>query len=803
MLMIRALSIILLPLLAIAPAQDNTSSDLPVVNIAMVMDGPAAESDSFVGMFRLELTELLKNEFDIRFPADKLVVSDWTNDGITSSIERLLSDEGVDILLTLGAYSTEYVCHKSDLPKPVVAPFVINIDLQKIPFDGHSSKVPNLSYIVASPHLKRTLEALLDLVSIQKISFVLPRRIIALNPKLADNLQNIAGSLGLSSHVVAAGSSAAEVLAAIPADAEAVWVGLMLEMTPEDFQQLANGLIERRLPSYAFSGRTDVKRGLMIGLGEGVDFPRIARRAALNVQRILLGEEAGDIAVQLSKSDRLTVNMSTARAVGVYPDWSVLTEAELVSEPRTEAQQTWTFQAAVEEAVRVNLDLLAADREVLAGRQSVRIALSRLLPQIDLAAGGLLIDDDRAAASFGSQAEQTLTGSVTMTQLLFSDPAFTAHAIEKQAQATRVAERLRVRLDLRLETAVAYLNILRAQTFESVQRDNLQLTRSNLELTRTRQAIGVAGPGEVYRWESQLASNRQSVVDAQAARNTAEIAFNRLLNRPAEEHFMLAEEGPDGYLGIVENDRLQKYMGNKWSFRHFRDFAVGVAVANAPELLALDAAIAAGRRALSSRQRAFWLPRLALSGQLSSRLVERGAGAGDSRSSLLPPSMADAFPESDDLEWNLGLSISLPLYLGGSRFAQQSKAGHALTGLEHQRQAMAERIEQRIRSTLHTAGASRAAIQFSRSAAEAAGKNLDLVADAYSRGVVSILDLLDAQNHSLVAELAAADAVFRFLIDFMKVQRAAGKFFSLSTQQEIDDIFQRLEVYFEAIPASK
>ena len=35
-------------------------------------------------------------------------------------------------------------------------------------------------------------------------------------------------------------------------------------------------------------------------------------------------------------------------------------------------------------------------------------------------------------------------------------------------------------------------------------------------------------------------------------------------------------------------------------------------------------------------------------------------------------------------------------------------------------------------------------------------KNLDLVTDAYSRGIKSIIELLDAQNQSLVASQTAA-----------------------------------------------
>ncbi len=79
---------------------------------------------------------------------------------------------------------------------------------------------------------------------------------------------------------------------------------------------------------------------------------------------------------------------------------------------------------------------------------------------------------------------------------------------------------------------MAYLNLLRAQTLERVQKENLELTRSNLELARVRQQIGISGPAEVYRWESQIATARKEVINANAQRNAAEIGVNRVLHQP-------------------------------------------------------------------------------------------------------------------------------------------------------------------------------------------------------------------------------------------------------------------------------
>ena len=74
------------------------------------------------------------------------------------------------------------------------------------------------------------------------------------------------------------------------------------------------------------------------------------------------------------------------------------------------------------------------------------------------------------------------------------------------------------------------------------------------------------------------------------------------------------------------------------------------------------------------------------------------------------------------------------------------------------------------------AGASGASITLSQDAANAAGKSYAIVKQAYSRGAVGIVTLLDAQNAALVTEQVAANSVYDSLLDLMRVARAAGGF---------------------------
>ena len=795
-------------------ATSSSTAERPGIRVGIVSDGPWERDVSSV--FRKEITDLLQREFDVRFPDEKRIVADWTVQGVKAAVDRLIADPEVDLLLTLGVLASNDVGHRTELPRPVIAPFVIDAQLQGLPFKKGVSGVKNLSYVTFPPNLARDFKIFREIFPFSKLHFLASRAIHEAVPELRKNVFNAAKEVGVEVEMILVGMSAEEALAALPPDAQAVYLVPMVGLPQAEFKRLVTGFRERRLPSFSWWGRSEVEQGLLVGLGtfslpgrgevqRGVTVPgapksdirRLARRVALNMQRILLGEDAGTLPVLFHRSERLTINMETARAIGVYPSWRILTEAELLKEERKPARRL-NLGNAVREAIAANRDLAAVDRFVAAGTQNVRQARSRLFPQLEVSSLGTFIDKDRAEASFGAQAQRSFSGSTRVTQLIYSEPALADVQVQRNLQTTREEEREQLRLDIVLDASTAYLNVLRAKTFERIQKENLALTRSNLELARVRRAVGFSGPAEVFRWESQIAGNRRDVIDANAQRNQAEIALNRLLHRPLEERFTTEESSLLDPELVTSDERFQQYIDNPWNFRVFRSFMVQEGLLASPELRRLEAAIAAQERASVSARRAFWAPTVALAGGVTGILAKGGAGADSSLGSLLP--LPGSLPTLGNVDWSVGIEVSLPLFTGGARRSELTRSQEELSRLQLEREARAERVEQRIRSALHVTGASYAGIRLSRDAAEAARKNLNLVGDSYSRGVASILDLLDAQNAALVADLSAANAVYDFLIDLMNVQRAIGKFDFFLGPGERDAWFNRLKAFFAARP---
>ena len=630
----------------------------PTAVVGIVIDGSWERNEEIRETFEREITQVLRAEFDVRFPEDKRLSGDWTPTRAEANLEALLADPDVDAVIAMGVLSSLLAGRRGELPKPVVAPFVIDPELESIPFEIRKrrlpdrayvekvrvSGVPNLSYVVLGDRVTQEIETFRKVVPFTRLTILTMRALMDAVPEIRRNILSKMTDSGVEVTSIAVGESLDEALVQIPPNAEAVYVAPLPQLPPGEFDRLVQALIDRRLPSFSLWGRSEVEKGILASLALDLDIDRLARRVAINLHRVVLGERPEDLPVDFPRNEQLTINMGTARAIGAYPSFVVLTEAQVINDaPGDTVSRRLSLAAVLREAESVNLDLAAADRAVMAGMQLVREARSGLLPQLDVSGSGLFIDKDRAEASFGSQGQRQISGSAGFSQLIYSERVRAGYDIEGRLQTRREEERGQLRLDVILEAAQSYLDVLRAKTVERIQRDNLNLTRSNLELARARVEVGAAGREEEFRWESQIANNRSDLIASSAGRNQAEIAVNRILNRPIEESFLTIETGLDDPELITSFQQIRPYIENRQSFRIFRRFMVEAAFEGSPELRQFDAAISAQERSLLASKREFYVPTVGLQADLTGfknggsgsavplGTLNRGSRSGDSK----------------------------------------------------------------------------------------------------------------------------------------------------------------------------
>ena len=750
------------------------------VIIGVVTDGPIEHISWSPELFKKELLLLTQADFEVRFPAVKQLDGGWSAERISAALEQLQKDPEVDMVLALGYVSSAIAALKRPLRKPTFAPFIVDAVLQGLPRKNNASGVKNLNYLSSGADFVRDLQALKSVADCKQIGVFIDESGYTAQPGLIRRAHEVAAAGGVGLEFVRQQSRNEDLAARLSPGIDCVVVTDMTRLGPAATDRLIAALTDRKLPSYSLLDSQLVERGLLMAEAPATNWRRLARRNALNIHAVIHGEPAERQPVRFKSKRRLTINMATARAIGVYPRFDVLNEATLIHEvPKPQGRPLSLSEVALE-AVATNLDLRAAALGLEAGQADVDEARAKLLPQLHASIGYSQHNDDSTTVTSGAAAEESTTAALRLSQLIYSDSIRANVEIQRYLQENRQALKRQLELDIVLDATTAYLNLLKTQTFVTIRREEMSLSRTNLELARDRQVIGVATPAEVYRWESELATSRQGLLNAQAQLQQARDAVNRLLHRPLKEPFVAEPATLDDPSLIVSRKELFEYVANDRAFELMGDFLVQEGLAASPELAGLEALIAANRRELQNRRRAYWSPTVTLQGEVTNVIDEtRSAGL-------------DA---EGDTDWSVGIQVSLPLFEGGARSARLSGSGKTFSQRLTQRDAARERIEQRIRVTLHRIEASYPSIQLSKDAATAARKNLDLVTDAYSRGAVSILDLLDAQNAALVAEESATNAVFDFLLDLMNLQRSLGGFDFFLDEQGLDGWLERMQRY--------
>ncbi len=765
---------------------DGSAAQGRVVRIGIVSDGPVARFPNMEALFKREIRNVAAGEFDVRFPSRRNLVADGTAAGVSEDLNRLLKAGDIDLVLTLGTIASSEACKRRDLAKPVVAPFIVDAELQKLSRQAGTSGVKNLTYIDSMRSINRDVMAFRQIAPFKSLAILVDKRDYDGIPEIRRMGRDIANEFTITVNMIAVGTSAADALQRLPKGTQAVMIAPLWQMNTAEFKKLVAGINARKLPSYSYWGREEVEQGVLMTMTAADSLEKTARRVAVTVQDILLGERPSSLEVAYPAGEKMAINMATARAIGIYPGLAVMTEAELINETPKNIQRRLSLEKAVREALNANLDLSAANRNVAAGEQRVREARSPLLPQVHIGTGARIIDSDSAKASFGVSPERLWSGQASGSQLIYSEKAWANYTVEKHYQTSRVMERDTVRLDIMQQAAKAYLQVLRAQTIERIQKENLKLTRANLERARIRQSTGVAGPDEVYRWENQIANNRQAVLRAESATLDAMEALNRVLNQPLMEPFIAEETSLSDPLLVVSDRLFFQLMNNTRDLRIFSHFAVQEGLSVSPELKRIDAAIEAQKRILTASKRDFWMPTFSVDGYVDRLFADGGEGQRDTNPTGL-----------DDTSWSAGIFVSFPLFEGGRKSGALGRVKEELKKLSIERQATAERIQQRILSALNRTRASYPSIGLSRDAADAARRNLNLVTDSYVQGIKSIIELLDAQNQALVADQAAANAAYDFLSDLMNFQRAMGKFITFLPQEKRSQWYRKLNDYFK------
>ncbi|MEM9727190.1 MAG: TolC family protein [Myxococcota bacterium] len=753
--------------------------------IMVVADGSSEPFDESLAMLKSEIVEILKEDANVVF-LEPATPTNWEYERVEAALRRALSNRSVDVILAFGTMAGAAVGKMPKLSKPVIVPFAAP-ELMGLPRDGNESGRRNLCYITGLIEFERELQQFEEIVRFERLALIVGQEVVGHLDRPQTPVLEASRAVGIETRLVVVTGGPQQALDAIPEDSDAVYIGPLFRWSNDDMQALIDGLNQQDLPTYSGDGVEWVERGALTTTETREDEIRRFRRTAIFAQRIFFGEQPSTFPVGFELRPQLVINMGTARAIGTWPRFAVMAEARLINDEAGRRGPVITLESAMADAVRANLQLMAAGIDIEASYETVKVERGAWLPNVGADAQFSIIDQDIASA-FGN-AERQFQWNLSGQQLVYSAGAQGALRAARDRYRSIEADFNSVRLDTMLAAGEAYLNVLRAKNNERVQRDNLRLTRKNLSLAETRNSIGVAGREEVFRWQTQIAESRAAVIQASADRNRAEIELNRVLNRPLEGPFQTPGERETRSVLSGSDPRLVRYFDDPLSFKIFREFMALEAIRNSPEIVSIDESISARTELLKAERRTLGIPDVAVVGGFTH--IPYVGGRGSEEITDLPPDFAGR----QTFSWNVGATASLVLLDGGSNYARIRRTFREIDRFETDRAIIAQNLEADVRSALHQSGSSFANIDLSAQAAEASAKNLELVTDLYQRGAADIIQLVDAQNQALGAALAASNARYDFLIDALRVQRASGSFSLEGTPEIRDDFIRRLDEF--------
>ncbi|MCP4115212.1 MAG: TolC family protein [Desulfobacteraceae bacterium] len=750
------------------------------LSIGMVFDTPFAPQ-AFVRGVEKETRALLSARTAVEIADRNLLRTSGEAREIRQAYQRLVKDNTVDIIIGAGMLTANTLGHENTYPKPLILLGVWDKAIQGIPYrePGVSGK-RNLAYLQDNIPLGAAITRFQSLVRFKTLGIAAGEKLLTSEPDIS-RLKTYMEKQKIPFRLIPV-TPGMERFDIDKTGVDAVLLGGLYRIDEPTITRLIAEINRLALPSFAIKDRKSVDQGVLAAMVPVNLETKVMRRIALMIEKITNRIDPAELPVALSFDESFIINMATANAIGFQPGWDAMSEAELINFQPFASDKVIDLRSAMETALSNNLALASAQDTAAIAKEDVRLAQSTFRPTLEARFRNTRINDERAVAG---QAANTSMATGGISQTLFSEPGFAQITAKKHLETASTEELRQEELDTLLSVAGAYFNILMAKTNMGIKKEALTLTKKNLEIAHVRNRVGYAGMADVFRWESKLATTESDAIEAYAGVLKAKNSLRRLLNLSPGTEFDVKETTLDSDFFSTYGDMdITRLIDGHNSFEKLIGFMTSRARRNHPELKQLDASFAANKRLLSSLKRKQLLPTVALTGEWNETLDTGGTGS-------------DFTPEPEDSNWSVSLNASWALYSGGTDGINTRIKLLEISRLDKQRRDLVNTLDTGIIDAALDLLTRSEKLALSRQAAEAAGKSLDISQDEYRKGKTSVVELLDAQNAAINADLAAANAVYDYLMSIMTLERKNGRFISLASPHEQQQLMEEIETFFK------
>jgi outer membrane protein len=311
------------------------------------------------------------------------------------------------------------------------------------------------------------------------------------------------------------------------------------------------------------------------------------------------------------------------------------------------------------------------------------------------------------------------TNEVSVTESIFRGGRTYAEVSRAIAQVhAGRAELLKTEQAVLLDTVTAYMDVVRDTNNLKLNEDNLRSLQTELDAVRTQHSAGAVTRTDVDQSEARLARAQSNVANAEQQLAASRAAFEAVIGRPAET--------------LEELPALPALPGTK-------DMAVSLAMKQNPDVLQAQANVSAADYAVDDAIGAL-LPQISVSGQYQ---YVRDAAGTNIYGTKLPQQILSVVGQ-----------ITVPIYQGGAEEASVRRAKELRDQSQYSASVAERGVRQDVNSAWQAVQSAQAAVVANQAQAKADESAVEGVTQEQQGGERSVLDILNAQQELLSAQIA-------------------------------------------------
>ncbi|MGD8921705.1 MAG: TolC family protein [Candidatus Zixiibacteriota bacterium] len=410
------------------------------------------------------------------------------------------------------------------------------------------------------------------------------------------------------------------------------------------------------------------------------------------------------------------------------------------------ADDSLTVQQAVQMAVSNQPAVKQAEQQVEARRANVEVEKSHYYPDISIRGlysrlGPVETITVGPGETFDLFPANNYDAHLQLRQTVYDFGERSASVRAAEAEKTAVGDRIDlVKSNLAYQTVAVFNTILILHRSIAVIEDQIKALNEHLDVTRKKVEAGTATDFEVLTTQVRIAEARDQLIDAKTSLDEQEIVFRRLTGMSPQQPVMLRGTFEKSTIALMPDSLRQ------------------VATEQRPELIAARDAVTAAE----------------------SRVRLTSLGFRPSLDVTFTSGFKNGYiPNLNRLKGNYtaGLELKIPIF-NGFRTRHKTSVADADVRAAQERVADIERqVNADVSRAIAAVNSSVDKIGNSEIQVRQAERAVDLAQSQYDAGVVTNLDVLDAQTALAQARLVHLKALYKYTMSLSQLDQATGKRF--------------------------